>query len=180
MRFFLAAMLLLVPMTSWATTVRQAPLEELVRESHMVVRAHVAFVDERAGEATGKFQTRIGFEIIEAVKGMTPGAETYELVIPGGSVNQYTMAIPGMPSFTPGQEVVVLVKHTEAGDTITGLAQGIFAVDRSSGAARARRFDAGEVRLVDALGRDTKAERLELPLGDLMDRLRTLSREVSR
>ena len=176
----LAAAIILVPTSLLATTVRVAALDELVHESHMVVRAHVAFVDDRAGEETRKFQTRIGLEVAESVKGFDGRQSTYELVLPGGRLGAYTMAVPGMPIFTPGQEVVLLVKHTEGGDTITGLAQGIFNVDRSSGIARARRLDVGQVRMVDASGRDARVELIDAPLSDLMNRLRTLSAEVPR
>lgn len=178
MRFILAALLLLVPVAASATTVRKAALDELVRESHMVVRAHVAFVDDRAGELTGRYQTRIGLEIDESVVGFDGQDGIYELVLPGGRIGAYTMAIPGVPGFTPGQEVVLLVKHTPAGDAITGLGQGVFRVDRGSGQARARRLDLGDVRAVDGRGRDAKFELIDAPLADLMSRLRTLSREV--
>ncbi|HSI04870.1 MAG TPA: hypothetical protein VLC93_10350 [Myxococcota bacterium] len=175
-----AVALVAVPGSLLATTVRIAGLDELVHESHMVVRAHVAFVDERAGEETRKFQTRIGLEVAESVKGFDAGQTTYELVLPGGKLGPYTMAIPGMPIFAPGQEVVLLVKHTEAGDTITGLGQGIFNVDRRSGEARARRLDAGDARMVDVNGRDARLELIDAPLVELMTRLRALSAEVPR
>ncbi len=178
--FGFAAALVGVPLSVFATTVRVATLDELVHESHMVVRAHVAFVDDRAGEEARKFQTRIGLEIAESVKGDSAGDGTYELILPGGRLGPYTMAIPGMPSFAAGQEVVLLLKHTEGGDTITGLAQGIFNVDRTTGIARARRIDAGEVRMVDIQGRDTRIERIDAPLDQLMTRLRALSVEVQR
>src|SRR5262249_1731832 len=64
------AVMLLMPLVAHATTVRRAPLDELVRDSHVIVRAHVSFIDERAGEASGKFLTRIGFEVDEAVMGL--------------------------------------------------------------------------------------------------------------
>lgn len=183
-RFFrtlgLATVLVALPVSLFATTVRVAALDELVHESHMVVRAHVAFVDDRAGEETRKFQTRIGLEVVESVKGYEGADRTYELILPGGRLGPYTMAIPGMPAFAPGQEIVLLVKHTEAGDAITGLAQGIFNVDRSRGVARARRLDAGDVRMVDVNGRDARVELIDTPLTELMTRLRTLSAEVPR
>ncbi len=176
----LAVVIVAVPASLFATTVRVAALDELVHESHMVVRAHVAFVDDRAGEETRKFQTRVGLEVAESVKGFDGAQRTYELVLPGGRLGPYAMAVPGMPTFSPGQEVVVMVKHTEAGDTITGLAQGIFNVDRSSGTARARRLDAGQTRMVDAHGRDARLELIDAPLSELMTTLRALSVEVPR
>ncbi len=175
MRFILAALALLIPVVGYATTVRKAELDELVRESHMVVRGHVAFVDERAGEQAGKFQTRIGFEITEVVKGLESGAQTYELVLPGGRVGPMTSLVAGVPTFTPGQEVVLLIKHTRAGDAITGLTQGVFNVDRSRGVARARRLDLGDVRLVDRVGRETTPQLIDTPLSELMLNLRVLS-----
>lgn len=180
MRFILAALALLIPVVGHATTVRQAGLDELVRESHMVVRAHVAFVDDRVGETTGKYQTRVGLEIDEAVMGFDSRDGVYELVLPGGSIGPYTMKIPGMPSFVPNQEVVLLVTHTPGGDAITGLAQGVFRVDRGNGAARARRLDLDDVRVVDAKGRDARPDFVDAPLASLMSQLRHLSAGVRR
>jgi hypothetical protein len=53
-------------------------------------------------------------------------------------------------------------------------------VDRAGRQVRARRFDTSEARVVDAQGRETNVERIDMPLGDLLTRLRTLSREVVR
>ncbi|MBC7793873.1 MAG: hypothetical protein H7Z43_09200, partial [Clostridia bacterium] len=78
--------------TALASTVRHAELKDLVAGSDIVARAHVVFVDDRAGQFEGKFRTRVGLEIDEAVKGLD-GAATYELVLPGGKSGPYRMLI---------------------------------------------------------------------------------------
>lgn len=172
MRYWVWAACLLVASTASASTVRHVELEELVRTSHVVVRAHVAFVDDRAGESEGKFKTRIGFEVDEAVKGLE-GATTYELVVRGGKNKAYTMAIPGMPHFVPGEEVVLLVTHTAGGDVINGLGEGVYAVDRTGTEARVRQPFIRASHVVDAQGREVTNAAVETTLTTLMTRIRS-------
>ena len=152
---------------AFATTVIPSTLAELVDEAHIIVRAHVAYVDEHAGEARQLFRTRIGFEIDETLKGTSQ--ETIETVVPGGQFGAMTMHIPGMPLFTPGQEVLVMIEHTPGGDNFAGLAQGVFTVDRSSGQALVKR-DIGSIHFVGGT-----AEQLNgMKLDTLLTQMRTL------
>lgn len=175
----LAASCVLTPSASWATTVLKTSLPDLVRMSQVVVRAHVSWVDDRAGETAGKFQTRFGFEVDETVKGLEAGTTMLELQFPGGKVGQYTMRVSGTPSFAPGDEVVLLVERTAGGDALAGLAQGVFKVERKSGSVRIRSID-GNTRIVDERGRETLAARVDLPLDDFMTELRTLAVDGAR
>jgi hypothetical protein len=164
-----AALMCASASSAFATTVIPSTLAELVDEAHVIVRAHVAYVDDRAGESSGAFRTRIGFEVAETVKG--EAAETIETVVPGGSVGAYSSYIPGLPRFTPGQEVVIMIEHTPGGDTFAGLAQGVFTVDRLNGQALVRR-DMSELHFVGKV----PIERLNgTKLGSLMMRMRAMA-----
>lgn len=163
------AAIVLVASSALATTVRHTELPELVAQSQIVLRAHVAFVDDRAGEAQGKFKTRIGFEVDEAVKGISD--TTLEVVLPGGKSGQLTMAIPGMPTFKTGDEVVLLVQRLEGGDAITGMGEGVFKVDRSSGVANVSQPFISAMHVIDAKGREVRNAAIATTLSDLMTRL---------
>jgi hypothetical protein len=174
MRWGIAFALMFVGVAAQATTVRHTELADLVAQSQIVVRAHVAYVDEYAG--TDKFQTRVGFEVDEAVKGVDEA--TLELMLPGGKGGAYRMHIPGMPTFSPGEEVILLVSRKAGGDVITGLGEGVFRVSRTGAEPRVTQPFVGDAHLVDARGLALRSTAIETTLVDLMSRLHAFARPV--
>ena len=99
------------------------------------------------------------------------------LTVEQGSAFGRTMSIPGMPRFSPGDEVVLILERTASGFALAGLAQGVFRVDRAGTVPIVKRDLAG-LELVER-----KAGALREPLGRtprldaLLDEIRRLAAE---
>ncbi len=139
----------LVALPAGATVLKRAPLAELAQSSAVIVHAVVRRVDDEvAPTPQGPFRTQIELEVLEAVKGLAPAARTLALDLPGGRGFGRTMAIPGMPRFSEGDEVVLLLEATPRGGlALTGLSQGAFFVRRAGEATEVVR-ELGDVGLV--------------------------------
>ena len=143
---FLVIAALLATTPAWATVVRPASLQELAESSAVIVHAAVGEVNDRLAQGQGDaIRTKIVFEILEAIKGFKKSSGVLTLVLPGGRLGDNVLLIPGMPTFQPGQEVVLLLEATATGFTPAGLKQGVFYVDRRASPAVVRRDSEGMV-----------------------------------
>lgn len=136
-----AVVLIAMPVSVPATTILKVPIEEMAANVDLVIRAVVLESrvvvhpdDERI------IDTRVTLGILETMKGHV-AAPTLAIVLPGGRTPAYTLAIPGMPSFHEGEEVVVFLERTSAGWIPAGLSMGKYSLtrDAATGAVRARR-----------------------------------------
>jgi hypothetical protein len=130
------ALVFLLAAQAQAATVIKASIPDLVQSSAVVVHAVVRSVDMELGAEKGRFRTAIDFEVLESLKGLDPRTVDFHLELPGGRVGDRTMAIPGMPTFAAGDEVVMLLERTATGYALAGLSQGVFKVDRRGGVPR--------------------------------------------
>ncbi len=131
----LALIVMAVATTAGATTVRRAPVAELAATSDVILHGMVRFVDDHlATSRSGPFLTAVEIEIIEVIKGLDPKTETLRLLLPGGRAFGRTARVPGMPQLQPGEEVVLLLERTELSYIFTGLGQGVFRVEGTTGA----------------------------------------------
>jgi hypothetical protein len=129
-----------------ATIVLETTLEDMTRVSALVVRGEVTAVTSRAeGESRTRLVTDVTLRLDEVLKGSRePGEFTF--TVPGGQSDEYVMAIPGMPRFRVGQEVVLFLEPTASGFVPSGLQQGRFSVLREPVTGRTvalRTFDEG-------------------------------------
>ena len=126
----LAALLLVgltLPMSAESTVVERLPFGDLADSAERVVRARVSSVE---GCARGHVWSRISLDVQEDLRGLGPGEIVLEQpgglleeAMPSGAIG--TVAF-GMPTFTPGEEVVVFLRDnaTTGRATVVGLGQG--------------------------------------------------------
>ena len=131
----------LAPAVSHATTFIDVSTETVARSSDRVVVGSVVAIETRWAGA--RIVTRVA---------MRPdaGAAVVWFEHPGGTVDDITMQVIGMPTFTPGERALVLLRWRRDRLRLVGLAQGKLAIVRAAGR------DVVEVR------RGPHGERLEL------------------
>ncbi len=119
-----------------ATTVLKVDVPAMVRLSEWVVRARVLAVSpvdlrDAAHRGADRLFTDVQLEILEAYHGdKVPGLYTMRLM-GGVGKDGLAMTIPGMPSFTAGEEVVLFLEPSRDGHLPAGLMQGVWRVIRS-------------------------------------------------
>lgn len=129
----LVAVLVIVPAAS-ATTLLKVDVPDLTRTSQWIVRASVLSVGSvdlrKQGQAVF---TDVELAITETYKGEAV-PKRYTLRLPGGvTADGLTFLIPGMPRFTPGEDVVLFLERTSLGHIPCGLGQGVYRVQRGLG-----------------------------------------------
>ena len=96
----------------------------------MVGRAdHVAVVDVVSVKAAWddrheKILTTIDLAVVETWKGSAAPASHFTIVQRGGTVDDTSMVVYGMPSFAPGERAVVFLEGVAAHGRVVGMAQG--------------------------------------------------------
>ncbi len=126
----LAPLLILAsPPSADATTVLKIGMDELATTSTWVVRADVIDTEvvDRRGLGEGIF-TDVKLSIRAVYKGANVPA-TYTLRLIGGTgADGRTLKVPGIPVFSPGEQVVLFLEPTILGHIPTGLGQGVWRV----------------------------------------------------
>lgn len=121
-----------VPTAAHATTVLKVTVEEMSRTSDWVVRAHVLGVSNVDLQAEGKgLFTDVELAIDETYRGKDVPARYVLRLLGGVGKNHLAMAIPGMPQFRQGEEVVLFLEKTSVGHVPSGLGQGVWRVVRT-------------------------------------------------
>ena len=110
-----------------ATTVRRFDLEEMVQTAERIFLG--TCLSTGCERDSLEICTRTSFRVAERIKG-TFDADTLVLRLPGGTLDGVRFSILGMPSFEPGEEVVLFLSaEDEAGyPWVVGLSQGKFSV----------------------------------------------------
>jgi hypothetical protein len=117
-----------------ATTLVRMDLAALARSAEIIVRVRCTHSETKwESESISTFDD---FVVLESFKGAPP--EILRVRLPGGRVNHTEVKIEGVPAFTAGEETILFVEKTSAGDYgITSWAQGTFRIHReATGAAR--------------------------------------------
>jgi hypothetical protein len=117
-----------------ATTLVQMDLNALARSAEIIVRAQCVHSETRwESESIWTFDD---FDVLEVFKGDPPQALRVRL--PGGRIGHTAVKIEGVPAFSAGEEIVLFLEKTSAGDFgVTSWAQGTFRIHREpSGDAR--------------------------------------------
>lgn len=119
---------------SSATTLVRMDLNTLARSAEIIVRARCIHSETKWESET--IWTFDDFAVLETFKGAAP--QTLRVRLPGGRINHTEVRIEGVPMFAAGEETVLFVEKTSAGDYgVTSWAQGTFRVHREkSGDAR--------------------------------------------
>ena len=113
-----------------ATTVQKFSRQDLAKKSESIVIGKVEDVSSRQDAVTSKeIYTYITLSVSESVKG-AKGEKMVTIRQLGGTVGHLISAVPGMPSFKTGEEVVVFltVRDKEGYPWVMGLQQGKYSV----------------------------------------------------
>lgn len=108
-----------------ATTLLRMDLNALAHSAEVIVRARCIHSETRWESET--IWTFDDFSVLETFKGAPP--QILRVRLPGGRVDHTEVRIEGVPAFTAGEETVLFVEKTSAGDYgITSWAQGTFRI----------------------------------------------------
>lgn len=111
---------------SRGTTLARMDLRELTASAELVVRGKCIGAEVRAER--GAIWTFAEFSIIETLKGGLQ-EKRVEVRLPGGQLGHVRESVEGVPKFTSGEEIVLFLERTSAGDYgISGWVQGTFRV----------------------------------------------------
>ncbi len=148
--FRFAALAALTALPAFATTLLAVDFNTLARSSDAIVVGKVSKVEPRMSKDGHRISTYITVEVADALKGAK--ADTVEIVQQGGIVGDIGQKVAGTVPLQAGDEIVgFLERHGPARFMFTGMAQGVFRVERSSDGSAAFAVQAaeGEVLMLD-------------------------------
>jgi hypothetical protein len=112
-----------------ATTLIRMDLDALANSAEFVVRARCRATESRW--ESDSIWTFAEFEVLESFKGAPP--RNLRVRLPGGRAGNMHTRVDGVPEFSVGEETVLFVERTSAGDLgITSWAQGTFRIRRDT------------------------------------------------
>jgi hypothetical protein len=126
------ATVLLLPQPVLASQVRDLSLAEMARSAGPVFSGRVTAV--QPDQVHGLPVTRVTFQVADGLRGVTGGSTTLTF-LGGGKSGQFSRIVPGMPTFSVGEDWVMLAyPPSKIGLTApVGLHQGAFRVHGNQG-----------------------------------------------
>lgn len=107
------------------TTLKRMSVGEMSRAAQAIVRARC--VSSTARWDVGEIWTFTTLDVEETWKGTAPARITVRLL--GGNVGTLTSTVSGIPHFAPGEQLVLFLERTPAGDfSIVSWVQGTFRI----------------------------------------------------
>jgi len=147
--------------TASATTVLRVSLQKMTVSSDVILHGEVlssraVTVDNNPRNIRTEVHVRVR-DLLKGPRGMTE----LTLQLAGGKVGDWAMKVPGMPTFSAGEQVVLFLEKTAHNWALTGLGQGKFAVVTGpDGVRRVRRqLDGMRFMGYDAKGRFQAVQR---------------------
>src|SRR5579864_5681832 len=95
-----------------ATTLVRMDMNTLAHSAEIIVRARCVRSETRLESET--IWTFDDFAVLETFKGAPP--QILRVRLPGGRINHTAVRIEGVPTFSTGEETVLFVEKTSAGD----------------------------------------------------------------
>ena len=161
--FQLALVLTFCMMPLRCATLERLSLDEMIAKSTAIVRGKVA--GSYAAASGPAIYTHYSIQVSERFKG---GADTIEVVVPGGVAGNLRMTVSGAPVLNVGDEFVFFLYTGKSGLTsIVGLTQGLFTLAQGSKDPTATRTATRELMLDPLTARPVKDETLVMPLSQL-------------
>jgi hypothetical protein len=112
-----------------ATTIVRMDLNALAHSAEIIVRARCTHTEIRWESQS--IWTFDDFDVLETFKGTS--SQTLRVRLPGGRVNHLEVKVEGVPQFAIGEEAILFVERTSAGDYgVTSWAQGTFRIHREA------------------------------------------------
>ncbi len=153
-----------------ATTLARMNLDELAATADAVV--HVRCLQNESRWEGGEIWTFTSFEVVETLKGAVPRLLSVRLL--GGQVGHLISSVSGVPRFAPGEEAILFLERTRAGDfSVTGWVVGTFRIRRDGGSGEQRvTQDSSGIAVFDAATRGFRAAGIRnLPLEEFRRRV---------
>jgi hypothetical protein len=118
--------------TALATTFERMSVAKMTQRAQLVLRAQC--VANSVAWDRGEIWTFTSFEVKDSWKGAPAGATRQVMVrLLGGTLGNLTSTVAGVPRFRPGEEVVLFLQATAAGDfSIVSWMQGTFRIHRDA------------------------------------------------
>lgn len=115
--------------TARGSSVMPLNLETLANHAGQAIIGRVAAVRSYWADDPRRIESEVTFHHVEYLKGALPGAaNTFTLIVPGGTVDGLHVQVCDAPVFTPGQKWVLLLLPTYRTFPVVGLYQGAFLV----------------------------------------------------
>jgi len=157
-----------------ATTVQKFSLQELATKSDAIVMAKVEDQSSRQ-DANKEIYTYITVSVLESVKG-AKGEKTITIRQLGGSVGNLISAVPGMPSFKNGEEVVLFLsaKDRAGYPWVMGLQQGKYSIVTDDSGLKHVRNELDGLRVLSPNGSVNESKvSSDQPLGAFLDGIKS-------
>jgi|SRR5579872_3482988 len=121
------AMSLFAATSIHATTLARLSLDQLAVAADATARVRCTGAQSRW--ENGQIWTVTRFDVVETMKGTLPSRITVRL--PGGRVGHLTATVDGTPRFKAGDEVIVFLERSRAGEfSVTAWVEGTFRIGR--------------------------------------------------
>jgi hypothetical protein len=118
---------LAITATVHATTLARLSIEQMAAAADRVAR--VRYAASESHWENGAIWTVTTFAVVESMKGSLP--PQVKVRLPGGRVGHLTASVDGTPKFSPGDDVIVFLEQTPAGEySVTGWVEGTFRISR--------------------------------------------------
>ena len=146
------------------STLRQLNLDDMIRQSTMIVRGTVQ-------PANSVYHGSVIFshytvQVTEIYKGSV--SSQIDFGVPGGSLNGAIQRVAGAPVLSTGQDYVLFLWTSKTGLTqLIGLSQGLFSVISATGTAPIVVRAAAMERTLNATGQPVSDNDIRMPLSAL-------------
>ena len=114
---------------SHGTVLIEKSLDNLVTESEMIVRATATHRWAEESRTTDSIDTFTEFQVTEWIRGEQANSLVV-VKVPGGVLGDRSVAVPGVPQFLEGQDVLLFL-HNDMTDltNVVGWEQGAFHIE---------------------------------------------------
>jgi len=113
-----------------ASTVAPMTLQSMADYAGQVVMGSVASVRSYWAEESGLIESEIILENVTFLKGAPAGAaDTYTMIVPGGTVGTMRMELSCTPQFAPGRKWILFLLPEYKTFPVVGLSNGAFRIE---------------------------------------------------
>lgn len=159
-----------------ATTVQKFSISDLAKKSETIAVARVDDVSSRWDDSHKEIYTYISLKVLDGVKGSRKN-DVLTIRQIGGSAEGKISVVPGMPSFTKGEEVVVFLspKDRAGYPWVMGLQQGKFSVIQDEKGQKRVRNELSGVQFLSLKGQTAEDVKTapDMPLQAFLDGIKT-------
>lgn len=131
---FLVSLLMCLAFPLGATTYYPLPLEKQLTESKAVIKGEYQSATYKKA-AGGEIVTVASFKIHESI-GLKDNEilnrNDFKIIFPGGKWNNMVYTIDGAPTFTPGEQSILILNKSPYGHVLNGLSLGKYEIVKNS------------------------------------------------